>query len=233
MRLLPKSEILEAKNLDRKIEIDEGAKLAGKIDLLRKTVAEEEQNLSKFRLESLKTLREEMGALKEQRDDLEKDIEGLKETRKLLQVPLDAEWEEVSNKSDILAEFENSLNAKSLELSIKESEIEQKQKDIREEVQRQEEKGRQIQENLQKSAANQSESENILFIAKADALQKMVRVDQKSQELVSREAFIASRERELEIEREHIENDRKEIIRQNILLRDREGQLEREIKRRK
>lgn len=78
IRLLPKSEIEKSKAQERQMEIAEGAKLAKQVDLLRKAKAEEEQNLTRFRLESMKSLKIEMEALMRERDALESEIVMLK-----------------------------------------------------------------------------------------------------------------------------------------------------------
>lgn len=91
-KLLPKQEIVLLKGAERKREIDEGLKLAKKIDLLRQTASEEEANLKKFREESLKVIKEEMSKiiterdgiiieiveLKQQKNDLKSQIESIK-----------------------------------------------------------------------------------------------------------------------------------------------------------
>lgn len=75
--MLNKSEVNTFKSNERKQLIDEGVKLAKKVDLLRETSAKEEANLSKFRIESLKTLKEEIEVLIAKKDSLINEIENL------------------------------------------------------------------------------------------------------------------------------------------------------------
>lgn len=75
MRLLPKQEVNDRLKESRRIEIDEGAKLARKIDTLRETALKEEANLTKFREESIKIVTEEIKKLIEKKETLLKEIE--------------------------------------------------------------------------------------------------------------------------------------------------------------
>lgn len=60
MRLLHKQDIDTSKADERKREIDEAVKLARKIDFLRKTLADEEARLYRWRDETMKTILEEI-----------------------------------------------------------------------------------------------------------------------------------------------------------------------------
>lgn len=73
-KLLPKQEFAQLKSEERKREIDEGIKLAEKVDLLRETAAQEGANLAKFRIESLKVIKEEIDKLISEKDILKKEI---------------------------------------------------------------------------------------------------------------------------------------------------------------
>ena len=95
MRLLKKSEVTQKKAQARKQEIDEGVKIAQKVDAVRNTLAEEEANLDKFRTESVKNIKAELAPLEEKRDGLKKEVQELERTREQLLIPLTEEWEEV------------------------------------------------------------------------------------------------------------------------------------------
>lgn len=103
-RLLPKSEVLAAKNAERKREIDEGAALAKKVDALRQTSLEEEAKLSIFRE---KNVREASDAIKRkiaEHDCIQKKVEQL-EKRKI--EALKPVFEEERR----LKQWENDINA--------------------------------------------------------------------------------------------------------------------------
>ena len=77
MRLLPKSELNQAKNLEKKLEIDQGLALARRIDKLREKSAKEELNDLKYRVESGKILKEEINELIIRRDSLREQVHSL------------------------------------------------------------------------------------------------------------------------------------------------------------
>lgn len=85
-RLLTKSEIQAAQNADRKREIDEGVKLARKVDTLRKTSADEETRLKAYRDFALNETIEQIAERTRRRDELAKEVEML-EIRRLEALP--------------------------------------------------------------------------------------------------------------------------------------------------
>lgn len=76
MKLLDKQDIQKRKATERKSEVDEGMKLARKVDELRRAGAEEESKLSAFRLMSLKAIQAEIDDRIAARDMLSAEIEG-------------------------------------------------------------------------------------------------------------------------------------------------------------
>lgn len=84
MKLLSQTEVNKLKGNERKQLIDEGVKLAKKVDLLRETSAKEEANLAKFRTESLRTLREEIEVLVREKLSLCEELKGLREEKERL-----------------------------------------------------------------------------------------------------------------------------------------------------
>jgi chromosome segregation ATPase len=74
MKLLDKTTIVTLKGIERRKEVEEGAKLAKKVDLLRQTVASEETKLAKFRVESLAKLKEDIDGLISQKKQIQAEI---------------------------------------------------------------------------------------------------------------------------------------------------------------
>lgn len=97
MKLLDKPSISNLKALERKREIDEGAKLAKKIDTLRELSASEQTNLSRFRDETLKKVREEIDSAMGERDALAREVVSLKEERDNLKSLLTHTEESITN----------------------------------------------------------------------------------------------------------------------------------------
>lgn len=80
MKLLSREDIAKQKSSERKSEVDEGIKLARKIDVLRETASNEETKLSKFRAEGLKQLKEDIDGLMSLKTALERDVQTLYES---------------------------------------------------------------------------------------------------------------------------------------------------------
>lgn len=77
MRLLDKKEITADSVLERKRQIEEGVRLAKRIDALRQTELQEQANLGKFRIQTLKILKKEVDMLQAKKKALLKEIETL------------------------------------------------------------------------------------------------------------------------------------------------------------
>jgi hypothetical protein len=115
MRLLPKKEIKRAADEVRKMEIEEGHKLAKQIAGIRQTKAEEEISLEKFRSETLKNIKAELDPLQRELEDAKKELEEARKTRAEMQQPLDAAWKELEKaKEQLEREREEALRASKL-----------------------------------------------------------------------------------------------------------------------
>lgn len=107
MKLLTKTETRTAFTDQRKLDIDEGKKLATRVDVLRETLSREEQNLEKFRSETVKTIHQEIKTLNDQKETLRKEVKELAEQRRELLIPLTAAWKEIEiEKENIKNEHE-------------------------------------------------------------------------------------------------------------------------------
>ena len=87
MKLLEKNKIIIQKNQERAIEVNEGYKLAKKVDSLRQTYTDEQKNLIKFRNESVIKVRDEIALVLNERDSLKKEVSTLTEQKKELLIP--------------------------------------------------------------------------------------------------------------------------------------------------
>lgn len=84
MKLLSKQEVMIEKSQQLKMDIDEGVKLAQKIDLLRETASSEETRLNKFREESLHRMKMEIQFLLDEKNALLKEVTALREEKQAL-----------------------------------------------------------------------------------------------------------------------------------------------------
>ncbi len=211
MKLLSKNEIEKAKSLERKLEIDEGAKLARKVDDLRKLSAEEEMKQSKFRLASLKETNDQIAAATTERDSLLAEVVKLREEKRILQIPLDAKWSEVKG-------YEQRLQRLEIEISVKETSLEQRKKDLSvlEEAARVTENeidlaAQRIAGNLLASERKVQEADAVLDEAKLVRNETDDYVESQKNSLLSREAEVAVRERDVENRELDLEEERRQL----------------------
>lgn len=93
MKLQPKRSVAADLATQKKSQIDEGVRLASKIDILRETVVKEEGTLERFRKETTKRVQIEIDALIRDRDSLKSEVIGLNRQKAEALVPLDLEWD--------------------------------------------------------------------------------------------------------------------------------------------
>ena len=111
MKLLPKTKIVSLKADERKKEIEEGAKLAKTIDVLRQTKASEETNLRKFREGSFASIKLEIDALLQERDAIQFQVTSLEEKNAQLKTGLDQESERLLLEKERLTDLDNTLRS--------------------------------------------------------------------------------------------------------------------------
>lgn len=227
MRLLPKSEINKAKALDRQREIEEGKKLATKVDTLREVAVEEEQNLEQFRVKTVKAITEEINLLTQKRDTLVGDIKKATEELAILTEPLDREWEEVrvgkafvAQKELELAELNDTLQERRTELENAERELEvdkDRVKDLRITA----------NENVARSVTMVSEANKVLAQAREQANALLSNANVKMQEIERKEVRINAKEREVQLKEASNAKVRRQNIEDSIALADERLTLER------
>jgi hypothetical protein len=97
MKILDKTEIDARKSKERKKEIDEGHKLAVTVDNLRRIKSEEEENLRKFREQSLIAIKNEISSKNDELSKLTIEVEELAKKRLEAQAPVELtqEWKKL------------------------------------------------------------------------------------------------------------------------------------------
>lgn len=137
MKLLDKRTVNNLQNEQKRLEINEAIKLAGKVDRLRQVAATEQANLKKFKEEGVKVLKEELTHLKSQYNAIKQEVNALEEQRKFLMLPLNKEWAELRSEKDEfhiqvarLKELEVYLHRKEVDLDQKSREIDKYQAEL-------------------------------------------------------------------------------------------------------
>jgi len=120
MRLLNKSDIAKAKANEQRRDIEEGLKLAKRIDNLREVAAQEEESLAKFRKQQIAKINEEITKAEGKKSALLKEVKDLEERRRELQKPLDDEWSKIHKERLTLEAFREEVAERSARVSDKE-----------------------------------------------------------------------------------------------------------------
>ena len=231
MKLLSKTEVITGKAKDRRLEVNEGVKLATKVDALRKLAADEQANLIKFRNETLKKVREDLDAAMDERDAIHLEVQGLKQQRIHLQEPLDKEWHKVKeerkeltnetirliDKSDQLDRHEEELLIKAREIEIDKERVVEIKQLASQALSEANETKRRAEDILQNSIQKNNE-------VNIDCEVRLKNITQEESKLKFREVDLNSKEANLKLDEEN-------IIRIKAQLEDQRQTLERAMKR--
>ncbi len=232
MKLLDKKEVNASKALERKLEVEEGAKLAKRVDGLRELSAREEESLRRFKDAAVEAAKAEIGFFIGKRDkarDEAKEAEHLREVamRPVYLKEAELESREVYVKAieKALSERKEGADSRDLELSLRLEECraaEQKAGAVSDRARKFHD---QALKKLQEADEKLQEADNALAAARSEA--KSV---QEGLEL--RKGSMLGMEETLRAQYAHAaaEEERLSILERAII--DREQQLEREVGRR-
>lgn len=231
MRLLKKSEVDKAKAEDRKREIDEGLKLATRVDSLRETQANEEKALERFRIETISRINEEIVSLTKTKNELSKEVSDLEDRKREALKPLDEAWEEVNLKQDELTEYAHQLHQDREIVSQAQRDHEVEVELLKVEKSRvSDERDRSIK-SLADAEAFREESRLILFQNRTILEESKTILKESHRKAKLREQAIHNAELILKEREKTIQKKEKDIISQNIFLADQRKTLERAMAR--
>jgi DNA repair exonuclease SbcCD ATPase subunit len=233
MKLHDRIEISDQKANERKLEIQEGAKLAKKIDALRELVAKEQNNLNKFRDESLKQIKKEIDSYIEEKNKLQTEVFELRDERIRLSAPIDLveEWAYVKREKSIVetqkeenSQTRLSLMAKEIDLIKDKEKLEGDSKEVERLRVHNTKKLIEAEQNFKKSEEIRQSVEQMRdrFISDMEAETKAINI---------RLDNIRVKEHELNLEKEKVESDQREIQTQWTQIRDQRATLERAFNR--
>lgn len=120
MKLLDKLQINLAKGFERKLEIDEGKKLAGSVDTLRELKSKEESSLAEWRVKTTAQVRQEIDDLIQERARVESELKTAQEQRDAFNKPLTERENEITKKEEALAEKFKALDDREFQVLTKE-----------------------------------------------------------------------------------------------------------------
>lgn len=137
MKILPrKLDIDKAKTNERKIQIDEGVALAGKIDFLRETALKEEKNLLEWRTNNIEKVKKEIEDYLTVRDNLQKQTEAAEVHRKKLLEPLDEEWRLINQEKTEFTKQKESIFISSEQLKLEQAKVGEAKKKLQDIIER-------------------------------------------------------------------------------------------------
>lgn len=231
MRLLPKQEISVRQATKQKAEIDEGIKLARRVDSLREIVANEEASLASFRTTTLKTIQDDINKLETERNEVINEVKTLRNEIQEGNKVLDVRENDIKNQEIVLKQYENDINERLNVLKIASEEL-KKQSKLSSKYYLQTLNAVEIIEDTRLDIAS-------AYVAAQDYLEEALHVNTSAtalkaeveNELRTRDIAVASRERDVTIRAEHLDALSKSLDTRELQLIDREQTLEREFNR--
>lgn len=200
MRLPTRNEIEKAQILDREVEMREGLKLAKKVDEVRLELVREQNNLNKFKNETIKLVQAELDALQFKRDSLKKENEILERHNSNLKQPFDQEWEtikqvrlsELDNDYDLLQEDKQNVESLQVHLSEIRAKIEKDSKLV-------ELRLLEAENNRQKAQEKFSEAHQLLEQAEIRKAQIQSHLDAEINQVNKKAEVVALQLRDIEV----------------------------------
>ena len=231
MKLLTKSEQNKAKALEKNKEIQEGLKLAKRVDALREISAQEDKALKEFRKSSLAQITSEILDETKKRDDLQKEVRDLEDRKLEALKPLDLEWDKVKVAKEELTRKEATILGITEGHKAEYEDINRRIKDISD-------KEAHLATVADITLSKHDRAEKILLQAREQAIssKKIAEyVAREAKELINnaqeKERYIINREKAVFTKEEELREKEIDLAKQVIKIRDRESTLERNIKR--
>ena len=231
MKLLSKQDISTLKVNERKMEIDEGVKLAQRVDKLRELSSIEQAKLTKFQDATLANVHLKIDESIAEHNEWLSKIKSAKEQREVLLQPLTVEWEEVNNAKEQLKQdrlvYEDSLSKL---LIINAENISQK-----EELDLESKKLDYERESLllvkETANADKEEAKRMFKTSRESAQQVKVASEKTIKVLTKRETNVIVLEREIQLEKANILENKKLNEIERLQLKDMRETLERAFNR--
>lgn len=233
MKLLTKSEVAKAQADVKKQEIDEGLKLARKVDNLREIKAQEEASLEKFRRETVSKINTEISLLDTKKSEVLKEVSTLEKARKKLMEPLDDEWKKIHVANLAIGEKVQNLNEKESLILKREKETRIAFKETNNLLAKTILKDERAAELLLKADRKSTQANTVLKNAKEIEAKALSFKKEVEKELVERDIQAAVRERSLDMRDINLKKKESSLEKEWELLEDRKAMVERRIKNKK
>lgn len=234
MKLQNKKIIQAEATKDRKIQIDEGVRIATKVDELRRTHAQEEQNLAIFRDKSIEALKKEIEPLLKQKENLLTEIEELQDRKKtLLDIPIEASLKEIEERKVQIALIESDLEKIREDLTSKNLEIENRFKSLAKAEEKVSRDKDLIENTRSRIVVVHAEAEKLLIQAQAKIAEIMEYERITRTQLKSEDTKIVNRSTDLDNRENGLNNRERELNNKEKFINDKYATLERSVNRTK
>lgn len=231
MRLLSRIEINTQKSREREQEVQEGMKLAKRVDSLREIQAQEEASLTKFRIKTLAKIHEETKEKAARLQEITQEVQKLSLERIELQRPLDKAWKDVATKQNEIIAQEEELKKKEEDIENRDVELASQIHSVAIEARRLGSEKAHVAQVQKETKRSLSEAKDVLFEAN-NIKDRTIRAKERIEnELTHREALAAVRERECMIREEQAQRIIEENLEEKRQLADQRATLERALKR--
>ncbi len=234
LRLLPREEIDKRKAQERTREMNEGQKLAGRVDSLREMAVSEEIALDTYRTETLKKIQEEIQSKRGEYDLIHAEVTALKAERARLSEPLDSDWDKLHKAEDKCAKWEIALDDREWKMSDEVRKLSNLSKELEKVAKDTEISFLKVKNDLADAAISKKTARKAIDEAHNTAKSMLDEAKTKVADISKREKAVAMREYEVELVKKSNLLVRKANIADQIRLADREATLERgfaELKR--
>lgn len=231
MKLLSKSAVDAAKALEQKRTIDEGMKLAQRVDNLREVAAEEEVSLENFRRKSVENINKEITEKTGDRDSLKREVEEYEKRRRDALKPINEELEAVYMARKKLESLRQENDDKHRSLEIAARFIDAQKADASRILERARTKEELCEKQL--SAAEVARRNAIQTQKDTEQLRKVAQDESVRirDDLFHREEGVSLRESNVILKESEIISREQELFVKNALLEDREATFERNYTR--
>lgn len=233
VRLLPKHEIDSKRAEEQRQRIQEGMRIAERVDTLRETAASEEIAFEKFRTELMQTIQGEIAVKKLERDSLEAAL-----------IPMRIEFERISNPPDLTQAWENVRIQKEknkeendrlfnlgTHLERENASIEERKQNVSEREDAVEISKRDAE--IRRAEARQMKDEAVIILDRTrnDAAIVTLEAEFKHTEATKRIAIAKEKERAVSIREKASREQGKDLAIREARLKDRIAMFERTLKR--
>lgn len=231
VKLLPKSELANLKAKETTREIQEGFKIANRIDGLRQTYSKTEQELETYRVATLEHIYGEISLLNTQKETLIGDIRQVQEKYEAMMPEISMKRTELAQFEKSLVSWDKKLDKREYEVALAELDIADAKEKSESSLQRNEDNERASRNLLIQTDGIKKEAENRLQTTRN--IEERILIDHKNKEaeFLLREASIRSKEQDISNKEFEIMNIQKDLETEKIKVEDMRQTLLRSLDR--